>query len=869
VSNRRLISELLYGSIHYKLVSLGLIVSLILTPLIIAPNPQPAYSSISIVPPPDKTVPAAGSSSRTLTKVSLGSPQATDTSGGTLSISNNAPGSAPVPFGEASYWSFDNDLKDTSGNGNNAEAKGDARIVSSHMGRALLLDGDKDYATVKDSSSLDIDGAFTLSAWIKFDTLTPSGQWLRILEKGSSPGEKYWMFYIKSSKQIGFGFINSVDDVQLRSLKTNWEANRWYHIVATYDPSLRSNNMKIYVDGSLDNQETKTGKPSTNSKPLVIGARSDAGWDFWEGEIDELRIYKRSIGPTEVNNLYKSPFGLFPAGTNIVTWTAKDSSGDSASSIQVVNVVDPTDTNPTTYLNIINKYVDSTSDAIFVTSKTHFNLDPQSSNGLQGSHYRYFKSSALNSLKPTFSSGTYFNVNGANGEYTVQYYSVDGTGYRESLKEETVILDNSPPNTSLSLVDTTTGKIRLSAKENTGGSGIGQASTSGIYYKLDSAQSYTYVQSGVKELTNVANGAHTVYYYSVDNLGNKEVEKSSTFSGGLSYTFCSSGCDYSNLQTAINALPAGGGKIFIKDGIYSISNSIILKSGTILEFSPDAQIQFTGSYKPLFKGTGINNVQILGGFITANSAGVKAIAFWDSKGITVDGTEMRLTKGNDSNAFYCIDCVDVFISNINAKTASRLIDIKTESRINDGLSRNIWIWDSFIEDTSVEGIRVAWSTGVHITGNTVTSTSDNGIDIGWSKDSEIRWNTLIDAGVPGGTAIHTDSADGALITNNYIDGSGMAGIVIFRASNIDVVENTIKNTEGAGVDIITSTAPSSYIDVRSNHIIAPGNHGIYVSPTQYRIEITDNKIEQLLDGKLGVFVNQPNTTTTVSANTVI
>src|SRR5881409_2921998 len=84
-----------------------------------------------------------------------------------------------------------------------------------------------------------------------------------------------------------------------------------------------------------------------------------------------------------------------------------------------------------------------------------------------------------------------------------------------------------------------------------------------------------------------------------------------------SYTFCSSGCTYSNLQTAINALPSTGGTIYIKYGHYTWSNTISLKSGTSLVFSSGAYITFTGSGKPAFKGYGVSNVSIEGGSITA------------------------------------------------------------------------------------------------------------------------------------------------------------------------------------------------------------------------------------------------------------
>jgi parallel beta-helix repeat protein len=550
------------------------------------------------------------------------------------------------PTWASAHWSFDSTANDSSGKGNNGAIKGNAHYVTGYLGNGVSLDGDGDYVTVPDSSSLKLTGAFSISAWVKLNTLNPEGHTLRILEKGSSPGEKYWMFFVKSTKKFGFGFINSENDVQIRSSKTDWKAGQWYHIVGTYNPEETSNNMKLYVNGVLDTQATKTGTPSTNTKPLVIGTRSTADWEFWNGDIDEVRIYSRALTAKETTNLYES--------------------------------------------------------------------------------------------------------------------------------------------------------------------------------------------------------AHRV-----------------------TSTVCASACDYSNLQTAINSLPSGGGKILIKDGEYTTANTIQLKSSTTLEFSENAVVIFQGSSKPLFKGTNLNNVIIRGGQLVAEFGGAKAIAFWDSTKVTVDGTNVRLTKGSESNAFYCIDCTNVFVLNLNAQSATRLVDIKTDSRVNDGLSKNIWVQNGIITDTSVEGIRVNYSTDVHIIGNTVTNTLDNGIDIGWNKNTEMRKNRLTDASDPNGSGIHTDSAIGGVISDNYVDGTGKAGITVFRASGLTITENTIVNAGGSGIDVITSTAPSSNIKIISNSIISPAEHGIYVSPLQSNIQVTDNTIDDLLSGKKGVYVNTPNSSTTISGNKVL
>ena len=129
------------------------------------------------------------------------------------------------------------------------------------------------------------------------------------------------------------------------------------------------------------------------------------------------------------------------------------------------------DGSPITSLTINGeRYVDSTG-RTFVTSTTAFNLSVESSFPVTETYYRYFEAS--DSTKPSFSTGTYFKINGGGGEYIVQFYSVDTVGNKESVRQKNVVLDNVSPTTSLSVVDSSTGKVRLTSTDNSGGSGVG------------------------------------------------------------------------------------------------------------------------------------------------------------------------------------------------------------------------------------------------------------------------------------------------------------------------------------------------------------------------------------------------------------
>ena len=56
------------------------------------------------------------------------------------------------------------------------------------------------------------------------------------------------------------------------------QTGQWYHVVGTWDGS----NIRIYVDGVLDNTPTARAAPiGTDTRPVYLGGRSGAGSICW------------------------------------------------------------------------------------------------------------------------------------------------------------------------------------------------------------------------------------------------------------------------------------------------------------------------------------------------------------------------------------------------------------------------------------------------------------------------------------------------------------------------------------------------------------------------------------------------------------
>ena len=80
---------------------------------------------------------------------------------------------------------------------------------------------------------------------------------------------------------------------------TNLSPNRWYHIGVTDD----GGTMKIYIDGKVDRLcDQGYGIPSEIICPIRIGKIDYRS--YFNGLIDDIRIYDVPLTPQEVQQLY-------------------------------------------------------------------------------------------------------------------------------------------------------------------------------------------------------------------------------------------------------------------------------------------------------------------------------------------------------------------------------------------------------------------------------------------------------------------------------------------------------------------------------------------------------------------------------------
>lgn len=203
---------------------------------------------------------------------------------------------------------------------------------------ALSFDGVSDYLVAAHDESLDMTDGFTIAARIYIEEYV---EWASIVTKGGVPGDQVGAnnYTLHQSGPDGgglelyeteFGHIrftgdgSSVSDSSPES-STLLSLNTWHHITATYD----GNTLRYYLNGKPDGEYEIGGPLVPNGDPLYIGVDPPGDDEYWNGMIDEIKIWNRPLNRGQIRAAMRG--SATPLASALVAyWPFNEGSGSEA-----------------------------------------------------------------------------------------------------------------------------------------------------------------------------------------------------------------------------------------------------------------------------------------------------------------------------------------------------------------------------------------------------------------------------------------------------------------------------------------------------------------------------------------------------------
>ena len=192
-------------------------------------------------------------------------------------------------------WGRDSDSitqNDATINGATTGVNGANQTYSTN--EAYSFDGTDDYL----QTPVDIDSSalpeMSIACWVNINGAQDTIIWSN--DDGDDFDRELWLFEGSYHVQAG------VSDNGGRGFDTgsSYSTDSWDHVVVVY----RNNGLDFYRNGD-DQNLSQTSSDSSSATDLRIGGTAKSS-NYFDGEIDDFRIYNKGLSDTEVSDLYST-----------------------------------------------------------------------------------------------------------------------------------------------------------------------------------------------------------------------------------------------------------------------------------------------------------------------------------------------------------------------------------------------------------------------------------------------------------------------------------------------------------------------------------------------------------------------------------
>ena len=241
-------------------------------------------------------------------------------------IANAYTPSYGISSGLVGYWTLDTrdtywnpvgatTTQDTSGTGNKGTLVGMSKSVATvlgKLGQAIRFDGINDYLTAGNSSALKPSLPITMTMWIKPNVVQAGGL---VAFRDGEFHNGYWVTLLSTGAvTLGYGSNTVCDAAGRRSGTTDNSlitAGQWTHVAAVIRGAT---DMTLSINGvaqSLAYTGTGGSIVYAAGSTLKIGVGQFGGGpgclpSYYNGQIDDVRVYNRALSQGEIYQLYRS-----------------------------------------------------------------------------------------------------------------------------------------------------------------------------------------------------------------------------------------------------------------------------------------------------------------------------------------------------------------------------------------------------------------------------------------------------------------------------------------------------------------------------------------------------------------------------------
>lgn len=236
---------------------------------------------------------------------------------------------AQVTNGLVAHYSFNNgNANDDAGTNNGTVSN--ATLTSDRFGNANMAyafnSTNSSYISVPHSSTNDFSNSssFSIAAWVKF--LSPGNTTSFIVAK-SQPGFWNGYYFIANSADPGYCngagtiFFYTASGAQQDACGDSTYAsnfNKWYFLTGVYNGT--ANTSTFYVNGiaQQDIGQVSGSLSNPNANLCFGGDPNNPFGSYFNGEMDDIRIYNRVLTQGEIDSLYNEPNPV-TTGINSIT----------------------------------------------------------------------------------------------------------------------------------------------------------------------------------------------------------------------------------------------------------------------------------------------------------------------------------------------------------------------------------------------------------------------------------------------------------------------------------------------------------------------------------------------------------------------